>query len=100
MSIMPEISLDGSRWRTREDFYKDLLPALDAPAWHGHNLDALNDTIAGGDVNGVNPPFAVRIGGRGALPPDLHAYVESFMELMADLQARGVPVEATWIDEG
>jgi RNAse (barnase) inhibitor barstar len=92
---MREIRLDGSRWRNPEDFYDGLLPALGAPEWHGRNLDALNDTIAGGDINAVNPPFAVRITGAGAMSDEARRYVARFVELVADLRAGGIPVDAS-----
>jgi RNAse (barnase) inhibitor barstar len=92
---MREILLDSSDWRTRDDFYAALLPALGAPEWHGRNLDALNDTIHAGDINEINPPFAIRIVGCDALSQDLRAYVYRFLELIADLRKEGIPVEAT-----
>ena len=95
---MNEVVLDSSHWRTREDFYSALLGSLGAPEWHGHNLDALSDTIQDGDINKVNPPFAIRIIGCGALSQDLQAYIARFIDLMADLHKRGVPVEATCSD--
>ena len=57
---MQEIHLNASDWSTKEDFYTDLLPQLGAPAWHGHNLDALMDGISG-DINTLEPPYTVYV---------------------------------------
>ncbi len=38
---MTEIVLDGSEWKSAADFYSALLEAIQAPEWHGRNLDAL-----------------------------------------------------------
>jgi RNAse (barnase) inhibitor barstar len=56
---MRVISLDASAWRSPEDFYSALLPQLGAPAWHGRNLDALEESLRDGDINEVSPPFRV-----------------------------------------
>lgn len=92
---MHEIELDGSLWRNSEDFYAALLPALGAPEWHGHNLDALNDSIAGRDINAINPPLVVRIFGCAELPPEVRNCLAGFIELIADPRSRGVEVDAS-----
>ena len=58
---MRTIELDATRWWKVTDFYDDLLNALEAPEWHGRNLNALYDSIIWGDINGVEPPYTVRI---------------------------------------
>lgn len=50
---MPTSVPDGVRWNTAEDFYDAFLEAVGAPSWHGHNLDALYDSIGGDDINTV-----------------------------------------------
>ncbi|GGF51062.1 hypothetical protein GCM10011611_66870 [Aliidongia dinghuensis] len=84
---MKEISLNASDWRQQSDFYNALLPGLGAPSWHGHNLDALNDSI-GGDMNAVKPPFQIRITNTASIPPDLCGYLHRFAELVTDLRTR------------
>ncbi len=42
---MPVIALCADGWRTPENFYQALLPRLGAPDWHGHNLDALHNSL-------------------------------------------------------
>jgi RNAse (barnase) inhibitor barstar len=52
---MKVITLDALGWQSPRDFYAALLPELEAPAWHGRNLDALNDSLNSGGINGVEP---------------------------------------------
>jgi RNAse (barnase) inhibitor barstar len=87
-----EILLDGVEWQTEEEFYSALLPALGAPAGHGRNLDALNDTILGGDVNEVNPPFVVRVIGSARMGEEARNVVKRFAVLIQTLKAEGVDV--------
>jgi len=56
---MKVIRLDASGWRSPEDFYSALLPQLEAPDWHGRNLNALEESLRDGDINKVEPPFKV-----------------------------------------
>jgi RNAse (barnase) inhibitor barstar len=90
---MQEIVLSGAHWTTPDDFYKALLPHLGAPDWHGHNLDALWDSIIGGDINLVNPPFRIQINGIGVMPSDCKALVDRVVALISNAKAQGVTVE-------
>jgi RNAse (barnase) inhibitor barstar len=89
---MHEIVLDGSSWRSVEDFYAALLPALGAPDWHGRNLDALNDSLRSQDLNQVNPPLAITISGIYAMSPDAERVVRRFAELADALAAEGTEI--------
>jgi RNAse (barnase) inhibitor barstar len=83
---MKEIRLDASKWKTRGDFYDALLPALEAPAWHGRNLDALNDSIGGDEINEVRLPIPFLLVGTDDVPSELRSYLKKFAELVADLR--------------
>jgi RNAse (barnase) inhibitor barstar len=83
-----EINLDAATWRDRDDFYDALLPALGAPSWHGRNLDALNDTLGGNDINEVRLPFHIRITNTVRVPSELLSYLKRFAELVDDLRTR------------
>jgi len=89
---MTTITMDGAAWLTPDDFYAALLPALGAPDWHGHNLDALEESIRDGDINRVNPPFAVRITGLETMDAKARAIVYRFTEVIHDLATAGVSV--------
>ncbi|HUH01954.1 MAG TPA: barstar family protein [Kofleriaceae bacterium] len=73
---MQRIVLDAAGWQSSSDFYDALLPALGAPQWHGHNLDALLDSLTAGEINAVGPPFIVEIQGIGSLNDELRAFLE------------------------
>lgn len=70
---MIEFELDPTAWRSSDDFYQALLTTLGAPDWHGHNLDALADSIFTGDINEVDPPFRIIVHGADNLPASLKA---------------------------
>jgi RNAse (barnase) inhibitor barstar len=57
---MKRISIDVSGCKNVDEFYGVLLAALDAPAWHGRNLDALWDSITS-DINNVMPPYSIEL---------------------------------------
>jgi RNAse (barnase) inhibitor barstar len=82
---MKEIRLDAAKWKTRDDFYDALLSALGAPAWHGHNLDALKDSIGSDQINEVHLPFCFLIVGTDRLPVELRSCLKMFAKLVADL---------------
>jgi len=88
---MTTLSLNASRWRTREDVWVGLLAALRAPDWHGHNLDALDETLRAGGVNGVSLPFAVEVTGAAA-GPEAQFEMTRLASFFRDLAADGVPV--------
>jgi RNAse (barnase) inhibitor barstar len=69
---MKIIRLDASAWRSQNDFYSALLPELGAPAWHGRNLDALEESLRDGDINAVEPPFRVVVTGA---PSDMDEFL-------------------------
>jgi hypothetical protein len=62
------IELDARGWSKPDDFYAALLPELGAPEWHGHNANALNDSVIWGGINAVNPPLMIRIRGLDGAP--------------------------------
>ena len=89
-----EITLDGSRWRTEDDFYDALLAALGSPEGHGRNLDALADSLGGGDLNRVNPPLSITIIGSQRMGTEAERVARRFLELCEALAEDGVAVDA------
>ena len=77
------ISLDADGWRSNEDFYSALLPKLGAPVWHGHNLDALRDSLSG-DINSVEPPFTVEIANARQLTPEMDGFLARVAAVFQD----------------
>lgn len=78
------IALCANAWRTPEDFYRALLPGLGAPDWHGHNLDALHDSLSGGRINRLAPPFHVRVAGTEALSDEMRAFLAKVRRVFDD----------------
>jgi RNAse (barnase) inhibitor barstar len=70
------ITLDGSQWRSYEDFYRALFAALGAPDWHGDNVNALVDSMIWGGINKLEPPYTVRVTGVQSMPNEARNEVE------------------------
>lgn len=60
-----------------------LLPALKAPDWHGHNLDALYDGLSGG-INELEPPFKVIIHNSRSDSSDMARFLENVVTVFQD----------------
>ena len=74
------IEIDASGWRHEGAVWNAVLAALDAPAWHGRNLDALADSLGGG-INGVEGPVILVVTGVPvALRPLVARMAEVFRE--------------------
>lgn len=54
-----DILINWEGIKTEEEFYSDFLPKLDAPKWHGRNLDALADSLITASINGIEPPYTI-----------------------------------------
>jgi RNAse (barnase) inhibitor barstar len=52
-----EILIDWSLIKSESQFYDVFLPLVEAPNWHGHNLDALADSLITGSINNLEPPY-------------------------------------------
>jgi RNAse (barnase) inhibitor barstar len=87
-----QIRLDASGWRTHEDVYAALLGALEAPAWHGHNLDALHDSIVTGSINDVEPPFSIKVSHGSIAGGEAQEFLRILVELFQDFAGEGCPV--------
>ena len=89
---MKVVRLNASGWETAEDFYSALLPQLGAPAWHGRNLDALNDSLYGG-INKVGPPFRVQIEGAENLRPEMSQFLSKIAAVFDDVRTETLAFE-------
>lgn len=68
--VVDNIQLDGRSWQFADDFYTAYLEAVGAPEWHGRNLDAVWDSLTGGDINQRNPPLRIIILGSKRMGAD------------------------------
>jgi RNAse (barnase) inhibitor barstar len=92
MSNMPEIILDAADWKCADDVYNAFFAAVGAPSWHGRNLDALNDSIATGEINKVEVPYRLIVRNAASAGPDARQLLNHFAELIHSIQAEGCPV--------
>jgi Barstar (barnase inhibitor) len=84
---MQIIDLDAGSWATIDDFLDAILAALKAPDWHGRNLNALLDSAIPGDINGVDPPYTVRIHGAAGLSEPVRDYVAAHARYVRERRA-------------
>jgi len=54
-----EIIINWKDIESEDRFFEVFLPQVSAPEWHGRNLNALDDSIVTGDVNGIEPPYTI-----------------------------------------
>jgi RNAse (barnase) inhibitor barstar len=87
------IELDGTTWARTDDFYNAYFAAVGAPEWHGRNLDAVWDSLTGGDINQRNLPYRVRIKGTSQMSADARELVGRFQGLVHQAQQAGHSVE-------
>jgi RNAse (barnase) inhibitor barstar len=90
---MKELILDGSTWQTRDDVYDAFFKAVGAPEWHGRNFDALNDSIAAGDINKIEVPYRLIIRHYDSIGEGAMKMASDFVDLIREIRARGCPVE-------
>ncbi len=81
--------LNASRWQNASDFYDAYLAAVGAPEWHGRNLDALWDSLTGGDINKLNPPFSIQIIGTSKMGDDARDTLKRFEALISEAKEVG-----------
>ncbi len=87
------IRLDMAGWKSPDDFYHAVLPALGAPDWHGRNLDALYDSLSS-DINRVSPPLRIELTGMELLRSEMQEFLSRVSEVCSDAhQARGEQVQ-------
>jgi len=76
------IELRSENWTSVLDFYRALLKTLQAPSWHSAGVNAAIDSIVWGGINGVNPPYKIRITGTEALAPAIREEIELLAKLI------------------
>lgn len=84
---MRYIELNSTNWKTKLDFYRDILAALGAPKWHGESIDCMIDSMVWGGINTVHPPYIVRIRGMNRLPEAIRQTIETLDKEIAKQRA-------------
>src|ERR1044071_1939424 len=82
------IDLDASSWRTAQDFRLALKAAIGAPEWHGDIVGAFLDSIFGGGMNVLKPPYVIKIVNTAGLVPEVMEIVHDFSSAIAETRAR------------
>lgn len=90
---MRELVLNGADWATKDDVYDAFFRAVGAPEWHGHNLDALADSISGGSINQIEVPYRLVIKSYDRIGLHAKPMADSLINLVHELAADGCPVE-------
>jgi RNAse (barnase) inhibitor barstar len=90
---MKKIELDGTNWKTSDDFYDAFFRAFGSPPWHGRNFNALRDSIATGHINQVELPYVIHISGVERAPTEIRAFVAGFCDLITELRSEGNDVD-------
>jgi RNAse (barnase) inhibitor barstar len=90
---MRELVLNGADWATKDDVYDAFFHVVGAPEWHGRNLDALADSIAGGQINQVEVPYRLVIKNYNLIGTAAKETTDNFVNLVRELAGKGCPVE-------
>ena len=89
---MRVIKLDASQWKMPLDFYNSLLPHLEAPNWHGTNVNALVDSMVFGNINGIEPPYKIWIVGAAGLATAARQEIDWMVEAINKAQGPAGPI--------
>ncbi len=90
-----ELVLDGKNWTTPDNVYHAFFEAVGAPIWHGHNLNALRDSICVGRINKIDLPYSIRIKNYALIGTAAKKMAADFVQLVKELKESGCPVEIT-----
>jgi RNAse (barnase) inhibitor barstar len=88
-----EFTMDAATWNSKDDVYDAFFSVVGAPSWHGRNFDALNDSIANGEINKVEVPYRLVIINFDLIGAGAKKMAGDFVDLVREIAARGVPIE-------
>jgi RNAse (barnase) inhibitor barstar len=90
---MRELIMDGATWNSKDDVYDAFFGVVGAPAWHGRNFDALNDSIGTGSINDIEVPYRRIVRNFDLVGAGAKEMAGDFVDLIRELAASGIPVE-------
>lgn len=61
---------------------------MGAPEWHGDIVGAFLDSIFGGGMNALKPPYVIKIVNTGELAPEVIQMAHDFSSAIAETRAR------------
>jgi hypothetical protein len=82
------IELDACRWKTADDFRSALKAAIGAPEWHGDIVAAFLNSIFGGGMNVLKPPYVIKVVNTAHLAPELKELIRDLSSAMEDTRMR------------
>jgi RNAse (barnase) inhibitor barstar len=88
-----EIVLDGAAWRTQDDFYDAFFLAVGSPQTHARHLDALADSICGGQVNAIDIPYTLVIRGYDRMQEPARRFADRVCRILLELKAEGCDID-------
>ncbi|MGJ4932371.1 barstar family protein [Bradyrhizobium sp. HKCCYLS2038] len=86
--MITSIELDASSWKTASDFQSAFKAAIAAPEWHGDMAGAFLDSIFGGGMNVLKPPFVIRVVNAAGLAPELKELIHDLSSTMQATRLR------------
>ena len=75
---MRTIEIDAAAWETQQDFIEALKVAIGAPDWHGSNFIAFGNSMIGGGINALKPPYVIRVVNADHLPREVIDVISIF----------------------
>lgn len=90
---MKKLTLFATGWKTSDDLYDAFFKAVGAPAWHGRNFNALRDSITGGQINQIEPPYMIEVVGLDKISPKVRPLADDFCSLIKEFHAEGYGVD-------
>jgi len=88
MHGMHTIELDARGWKAPDDFRSALKSAIGAPTWHGDIVGAFLDSIFGGGMNALKPPYVITVVNTANLAPELKDLIHDFSSAIEDTRTR------------
>ena len=88
-----EILLNGPRWRSQDDFYDAFFLAVGSPKSHARHLDALADSICGGQINNVEIPYTLVVTGYDRMQEAARRFVDRVCRILLELKAEGCDID-------
>jgi hypothetical protein len=82
------LELDACSWKTADDFRSALKAAIGAPQWHGDVVGAFLDSIFGGGMNALKPPYVIKVVNTVHLAPELQEMIRNLSSAMEDTRMR------------
>lgn len=90
---MKTVTLDLAKIKTVDHFYDAYFAAVQAPRWHGKNLDALIDSASTGNINKIDVPYSFEIRNASEVTEEVATFLESFMNVVLAVKRRGDAIE-------